>query len=723
MSYDAKLIATANAENFAIDVWDVNDANNTVTLSGNENGVASLAFGPTGRQIASGSTDGTVRLWSVLSGQWEQKLLGNHRGWVWAVAFSPDGNRIASGDSSGEVRLWDSSSGRAVGKPLEGHQERVTSLVFSPDSARVASGDDTGAIRTWKIVHGVSVGDALRGREPSVLSATFSPDGMRVVSSRYDRVVQWWNLESSGQTKILSRHTYLALVVSDPGGSVAASIHDETLRLWDMNSGRRLGETGVSASAIAFSEDQTAMVVGDYEGGVRLWDLNSGRVTALEPAHRSSVRRVAVSRDAKLVASDDDSDTRSVRLWEVPTGLYDDLPIDGGQREDLGFTSAGTLMALHRRLSDYALQEYDTGRHVFGAAPGQATVRQKVMDISGRHPQLSPDRRRIVAYLREGAVTLLDLDGRELSRTLVCLDPGASQDGWVAGVSVRWLNDRIIVASCSDRTVVFDSQLERRGEILLLEEGVVAMVDGRGVYAIPGRLRMGVLAFSGSRNGGLGEAVSMRVVRQRLFNQWTFRSRVWSGVTTGWDWVVGVYQSLGKWEFLFWMGVAILCAMSMWLCFPARLAWLSIAGGQNKSFRSERLQFAKQVLDVITLVVWLGRTRRPLRRWLRKYQGMLERECFTEREQVVERARYLPIGQEAFADEFHRRIDRGERGLLWIEGMGGSGKSALAMQLLRNSMIGRRGPIPVVVDEDWQGSSCGSGGASISTSGLDKRSE
>jgi WD40 repeat protein len=191
-SPDGQWLATGSSD-ATVRLWHVSTGECRQTLTGHTNWISSVAFSPDGQWLATGSTDGTIRLWQVSTGKCHQILTG-HTNWVTSVAFSPDGQWLASGSDDAITRLWQVSTGKCH-QILTGHSNRVRSVAFSPDGQWLATGSSDATTRLWQVSMG-KCHQILTGHPNRVNSVAFSPDGQWLATGSHNATIQMWEVST-----------------------------------------------------------------------------------------------------------------------------------------------------------------------------------------------------------------------------------------------------------------------------------------------------------------------------------------------------------------------------------------------------------------------------------------------------------------------------------------------------------------------------------------------
>ena len=115
-----------------------------LTIRADSNELWSVAWNPDGKRLATGGSEGSVKLWDAVTGRALHVLRG-HTGAVFSVVWSSDGRWLASAGHDTTVKIWNLENQNAI--TLNGHGKEVTSLGWTPDSKMLASGSRDGTVK------------------------------------------------------------------------------------------------------------------------------------------------------------------------------------------------------------------------------------------------------------------------------------------------------------------------------------------------------------------------------------------------------------------------------------------------------------------------------------------------------------------------------------------------------------------------------------------------
>ena len=279
-----------------IEEWNRESGGKLFPLIIDDPGVEELVVTPDGKQVICGSTEKTLRVWSLETGKKLSRLKLHSKAFysvlrfiyniVYAITYFvfSGGYRYTPPKSSSIV----SCNFREIGLSL------IALAITFDGKHLISASDDT--IQVWDLETGQELFPLMGYR--AVMSVAVTPDGKRLISASADKTLKVWNLETEHgfirfiRNLITGRQLFTlkdhkdsvnAVAVTPDGTKVISGSSDNTLKVWDLSS-RKVIDTFTghrdSVNAIAVTPDGTKVISGSSDNTLRVWDLSNGDVIA-----------------------------------------------------------------------------------------------------------------------------------------------------------------------------------------------------------------------------------------------------------------------------------------------------------------------------------------------------------------------------------------------------------------------------------------------------------
>jgi WD40 repeat protein len=206
------------------------------------------------------------------------------------------------------------------------------------------------------------------GHSGPVQSVSFSPDGRYALSGSQDQTLKLWDISSGREVRSFQGHSHRVFSIAfSPDGMYALSgSEDKTLKLWDINSGieiRTFKGHSKLVFSVAFSPDGKYALSGSQDNTIKLWDISSGEEIRTFVGHSSSVQSVAFSPDGKYALSGSKDNT--IKLWDISNGR--EIRSFRGHTDSvdsISFSPDGRYVLSGSRDKTLKLWNFSTGRQI-----------------------------------------------------------------------------------------------------------------------------------------------------------------------------------------------------------------------------------------------------------------------------------------------------------------------------------------------------------------------
>ncbi|XP_058472348.1 WD repeat, SAM and U-box domain-containing protein 1-like [Solea solea] len=381
-------------------------------LSGHGYGVHCCCFSSCGRFLLSCSTDGSIIVWRLDTGEAAEVLQHPGRSPLRVCALAPVSSLLLAGACDGTVALWDFSC-KTLRRCSTVSDASVVACCFSPCGQLFVTGCSRGDLKLWDA--NISLLHAERDAHDMGVTCCSAAARFRVVGCRLE-----FRMASCGQDSQLK-----IWIVSQCEGAAFAMklLHTLTTHL-------------APVLSCALSSDGDLVVSGSVDKSILIHDVNQGTLLHTLKQHNRYVTAVALSPNKPWIATG--SMDRTVKVWRIGEG-------DGTTAAESSQTACqGRKLPGHFRLlvADWSEEDVQTWLHEEGL--GELVGVFKANNIDG--PELGHLSKETVAELGIESVGLRGRLLRKIQALKAEQSDSEAPDEFLCPITRELMKDPVIAA-------------------------------------------------------------------------------------------------------------------------------------------------------------------------------------------------------------------------------------------------------------------------------------
>lgn len=317
----------------------------------------------------------------------------------------------------------------------------ILSVAFSPDGTLLAIGIDRNVL-LWRIADQRQIA-TLEGHTAWIRCIAFSPDGTILASGSNDQTIRLWDRQTGQCLKTLYGHSsgVQSIAFSPNGQQLASGSNDSTIRLWDIPTKQciqTLQGHQDRVLTVLFCPDHQTLISTSDDQTIRFWDLESSNCIQTIATHINWMLSTALSPDGETLVTA--SDDQTVKVWHVATGeCIDQLLKDRTKVWAVAFSSDGQFLATAGEDKTVRLWDIKT---------------RQCLKTFQEHTQqvwlvnFSPDGRTLVSSGDDHTVKIWDI------QTGQCLTTIESHSNWITSIAFS-PDDRKLASGSKDHQIRF----------------------------------------------------------------------------------------------------------------------------------------------------------------------------------------------------------------------------------------------------------------------------